>query len=143
MKTKSAIKLTLDGAMMILQGALAKAKDLGAAASVTVVDDGGHMFAFGRSDEAELYSISIATAKARSAALTRFPSGKKSPSGTERDDHHALAITLAAGPGSFVTIPGGLPIFVDGHCIGAVAASGASKNDVTIAKAGIDAFEKA
>ncbi len=142
MKTKPAIKLTLDGAMMILQGALAKAKDLGAAASVTVVDDGGHMFAFGRSDEAELYSISIATAKARSAALTRFPSGKKSPSGTERDDHHALAITLAAGPG-FVTIPGGLPIFINGHCIGAVAASGASKNDVTIAKAGIDAFEKA
>jgi glc operon protein GlcG len=143
MKTKSAIKLTLDGAMTILQGALAQAKNLGVAASVSVVDDGGHMLAFGRSDEAELYSISIATAKARSAALTRFPSGKKSPSGTDRDDHHALAITLAAGPGSFVTIPGGLPIFVDGHCIGAVAASGASKNDVAIAKAGIDAFEQA
>ncbi len=143
MKTKSTIKLTQDGAMTILRGALDKAKDLGAAASVSVVDEGGHMFAFGRSDEAELYSIAISTAKARSAALTRFPSGKKSPSGTERDDHHALAITLAAGPGFFVTIPGGLPIFVDGHCIGAVAASGASKNDVAIAQAGIDAFERA
>ncbi len=143
MKTKSTIKLTQDGAMTILRGALDKAKDLGAAASVSVVDEGGHMFAFGRSDEAELYSIAISTAKARSAALTRFPSGKKSPGGTERDDHHALAITLAAGPGSFVTIPGGLPIFVDGHCIGAVAASGASKNDVAIAQAGIDAFERA
>ncbi len=143
MKTKSTLKLTQDGAMMVLQGALTKAKELGAAASVTVVDDGGHLIAFGRSDEAELYSIAIATAKARSAALTRFPSGKKSPSGNERDDHHALAITLAAGPGSFVTIPGGLPIFVNGHCIGAVAASGASKDDVVIAKAGIDAFERA
>jgi hypothetical protein len=74
--------------------------------------------------------------------FTRFPSGKKSPSGNERDDHHALAITLAAGPGSFVTIPGGLPIIVDGHCIGAVGASGAAKHDVDIAQAGIDAFER-
>ncbi len=143
MKTKSTVKLTQDGAMTILQGALDKAKDLGVAASVSVVDDGGYMLAFGRSDEAELYSIAIATAKARSAALTRFPSGKKSPSGNELDDHHALAITLAAGPGSFVTIPGGLPIFANGYCIGAVAASGAAKNDVAIAKAGIDAFERA
>lgn len=142
MKTKTTIKLTKDGAMTILQGALDKAASLGVAASVSVVDDGGHMMAFGRSDDAELYSISISTAKARSAAFTRFPSGKKSPSGNERDDHHALAITLAAGPGSFVTIPGGLPIIVDGHCIGAVGASGAAKHDVDIAQAGIEAFER-
>ena len=82
------------------------------------------------------------TADARSAALTRFPSGKKSPSGTERDDHHAIAITLAAGPGSFVTIPGGFPVMVDGRCVGAVGASGASKNDIDIAQAGIAAFEQ-
>lgn len=143
MKTKTTIKLTQEGAMTVLHGALDKAKALGAAASVSVVDDGGHMLAFGRSDDAELYSIAISTAKARSAALTRFPSGKKSPSGNERDDHHAIAITLAAGPGSFVTIAGGLPILVDGHCVGAVAASGAAKNDVAIAQAGIDAFEAA
>jgi len=142
MKTKSTIKLTQQGAMTILHAALDKAGSLGVAASVTVVDDGGHMMAFGRSDEAELYSIAISTAKARSAAFTRFPSGKKSPSGNERDDHHALAITLAAGPGSFVTIPGGLPIIVNGCCIGAVAASGAAKNDVVIAQAGLDAFER-
>jgi len=72
----------------------------------------------------------------------RFPSGKKSPSGTERDDHRAIAITLAAGPGSFVTIPGGFPILVNGRCVGAVGASGASKNDIDIAKAGIAAFER-
>lgn len=63
--------------MTILHGAFDKARHLGVAASVTVVDDGGHMLAFRRSDEPELYSIAIATAKARSAALTWFPSGKK------------------------------------------------------------------
>ncbi len=142
MKTVTTIKLTEDGAMTILRGALGKARSLGAPASVAVVDDGGHLIAFGRSEEAELYSVAISQAKARSAALTRFPSGKKSPSGNERDDHHAIAITLAAGPGSFVTIPGGFPIVVNGRCIGAVGASGAAKNDIEIAKAGIAAFEE-
>src|ERR1700752_2662819 len=142
MKTVTTIKLTQDGAMTILRGALEKARSVGAPASVAVVDGGGHLIAFGRSEEAELYSVAISQAKARSAALTRFPSGKKSPSGNERDDHHAIAITLAAGPGSFVTIPGGFPIMVNGRCIGAVGASGASKNDIDIARAGIAAFDQ-
>jgi glc operon protein GlcG len=142
MKTVTTIKLTQEGAMTILRGALDKARSLGVPASVAVVDDGGHLIAFGRSEEAELYSVAISQAKARSAALTRFPSGKKSPSGNERDDHHAIAITLAAGPGSFVTIPGGFPIMVNGRCIGAVGASGAAKNDIDIAQAGVAAFEQ-
>ena len=141
MKTTTTVKLTQEGAMTILRGALDKAQSLGLPASVAVVDDGGYLLAFGRSEEAELYSVAISQAKARSAALTRFPSGKKSPSGTERDDHHALAITSAAGPGSFVTIPGGFPIMVNGRCVGAVGASGASKNDIDIARAGIAAFD--
>jgi len=141
MKTTTTVKLTEEGAMTILHGALDKAQSLGLPASVAVVDDGGYLLAFGRSEEAELYSVAISQAKARSAALTRFPSGKKSPSGTERDDHHAIAITLAAGPGSFVTIPGGFPIMVNGRCVGAVGASGASKNDIDIARAGIAAFD--
>ena len=87
--------------MTILRGALDKARSLNAPASVAVVDDGGHLIAFGRSEEAELYSVAISQAKARSAALTRFPSGKKSPSGNERDDHHAIAIT-SGGRSGFV-----------------------------------------
>jgi glc operon protein GlcG len=142
MKTTTTVKLTEEGAMTILRGALDKAHTLGVSASVAVVDDGGHLLAFGRSEEAELYSVALSQAKARSAALTRFPSGKKSPSGNERDDHHAIAITLAAGPGSFVTIPGGFPIMVNGRCVGAVGASGAAKNDIDIARAGVTAFER-
>jgi len=141
MKTTTTVKLTQEGAMTILRGALDKAQSLGLPASVAVVDDGGLLLAFGRSEEAELYSVAISQAKTRSAALTRFPSGKKSPSGTERDDHHAIAITLAAGPGSFVTIPGGFPIMVNGRCVGAVGVSCASKNDIDIARAGIAAFD--
>lgn len=139
MKTVTVAKLTEEGAMAALKAALEKARALGVSASVAVVDDGGHLLAFARADGAELYTVPIAIAKGRGAAFTRFPTGKKSPSGRERDDHHALAITLAAGPGSFVSIPGGLPLFSDGQFVGAVGVSGAGEKDGEIARAGAEA----
>lgn len=123
----AAKKMTREGAMKVLVAAVDRAHALNCHVSIAVVDDGGHLIAFTRSEKAELYSIALAQAKAKSAALTRFPSGKKSPTGNERDDHHALAITLAAGPGSFVTIEGGFPIFSDGEIVGAVGVSGAAR----------------
>jgi uncharacterized protein GlcG (DUF336 family) len=128
--------------MKVLGAAVEKAQALNCAVSIAVVDDGGHLIAFTRSEKAELYSIPIAQAKAKSAALTRFPSGKKSPTGNERDDHHALAITLAAGAGSFVTIPGGFPLYAEGEIVGAVAVSGAGPNDVVIAQTAVAALDK-
>ena len=43
---------------------------------------------------------------------------------------------LAAGPDSFVSIPGGVPITVNGQVVGAVAVSGAGNHDQTIAESG-------
>lgn len=141
MNTVSALKLTRAGAMKVLEAAILAAQDTGRPVSVAVVDDGGHLLVFSRTDHAELYSIPIAIAKARGAALTRFPTGKKSPSGNERDDHHALAITLAAGPDSFVSIPGGVPITSAGQIVGAVGVSGAGHKDQAIAGSAAAALE--
>lgn len=134
MDTVTSKRLTREGAMKVLGAAVDRAHALNCHVSIAVVDDGGHLIAFTRSEKAELYSIAIAQAKAKSAALTRFPSGKKSPSGNERDDHHALAITLAAGAGSFVTIEGGFPVSAEGEIVGAVGVSGAGIKDIEIAK---------
>ncbi len=142
MDTMTALKLTREGAMKVLDAALEGAQKSGRPISVAVVDDAGHLLAFCRSDHAELYSIPIAIAKARGAALTRFPTGKKSPSGNERSDHHALAITLAAGTDSFVSIPGGVPITSNGQVVGAVAVSGAGNHDQTIAEAAAAVIKK-
>jgi uncharacterized protein GlcG (DUF336 family) len=103
--------------MKMFGAAVHKAHALTCHVNIAVVDDGGHLICFTRSEKAELYSIAIAQAKAESAARMRFPSGKKSPTGNERNDHHALAITLAAGAGSFVTIPGGFPLFAEGEIV--------------------------
>ena len=142
MDTIASRKLTREGAMKVLNTAVDRAHALTCHVSIAVVDDGGHLIAFTRSEKAELYSIAIAQTKAKSAALTRFPSGKKSPTGNERSDHHALAITLAAGTDSFVTIEGGFPLFAEGEIVGAVAVSGAGSKDIDIAQTAAAALGK-
>lgn len=143
MKTISSLKLTEEGAMAILEAAREKARSMKLQVSIAVMDEGGHLLAFARGDGARLHTVPIAMAKARSAALTRNPTGKKSPSGRDMDDHQAIAITLAAGPGSLVTFPGGVPITVNGQCVGAVGVSGArSEEDREIAEAGIAALSE-
>ena len=138
MKTYTALKLTQQAAMGILKQTLEAAKEIGRPVSVAVVDEGGHLLAFSRSNHAELYTIQIALAKARTAALTRHPSGKKSPTGNERSLHHALAITLAAGTDVFVSMPGGVPITVNGQVLGGVGVSGAGHKDQDIAGTAVD-----
>ena len=82
MDTVPSRKLTREGAMKVLNAAVDKAQALNSAVSIAVVDDGGHMIAFTRSEKAELYSIAIAQAKAKSAALTRLLPARKVPLAT-------------------------------------------------------------
>jgi glc operon protein GlcG len=142
MYTASTLEMTRAGATRVLEVAVRAAEQRGRAVSVAVVDAGGHLLAFTRTDHGEPYCVAIAIAKARGAALTRFPTGKKSPSGNERSDHHALAITLAAGPDSFVSMPGGVPVTASGRTVGGVGVSGAGHQDAEIAEAAGAALEK-
>ena len=136
MDTVSVLKLTKQGATKVMEAALKEAEAKGRNVSVAVVDDGGHLIVFARMDKAGLNTIPISQAKARCAARTRHPSGKLSKSGNERTDHHALAITLAAGIENMVTMEGGVPIKVKGQVVGGVAVSGAGHSDGEIAKVG-------
>lgn len=44
-------------------------------------------------------------------------------------------------PNLYVTFPGGLPIEVDGHCVGGIRVSGGtSQQDVKVARAGLAAL---
>ena len=134
MDTIQSLKLSQAGARKVLDQALGYAEKMGVHVTVAVVDDAGHLLTFARMDHVELYTIRIAQAKARGAALTRFPSGKTSPTGNERSDHHALAITLAAGTDAFVSIPGGMPLFSNKQLVGAIGVSGAGEKDTEIAR---------
>jgi uncharacterized protein GlcG (DUF336 family) len=105
------------------------------AVTIAVVDDGGHLMWLQRLDGVAPISSHIAPAKARTAALGRRES-------------RLYEETINQGRMSFLSAPtlegmleGGVPVMVDGHCVGAVGVSGVkSSEDVQIAKAGIAAL---
>ncbi len=140
MYTVPTLKLTLEGANKIIEAALEEAKAKGRKIGVAVVDVGGNLIAFARMDGASVTTISVAQNKARCAAFTGHPSGKSSKAGNERSDHHALAITMAAGMDKMVTLEGGIPIKVDGQLVGGVAISGAGHSDGEIGQIAVAAI---
>jgi uncharacterized protein GlcG (DUF336 family) len=144
MKAIPSFKLTQEGAELIVKSAIDKAKELKQIVSVAVVDAGGHLFGFQRMTNGRTHNTFIALAKARSAALTTAATGKTNREGAEIPDHLVLAQTLAIGPGWFVSIEGGIPLTVEGQCIGAVGISGApAAVDKQICQAAVDAFNTA
>src|SRR5436305_5136210 len=144
MKVVPSFKLTQEGSDIIVNAAIEKAKELKQIVSICVVDAGGHLMAFKRMTNGRTHNTLIAQTKARSAALTTAATGKVGRDGSEIPDHQVLAQTLAVGPGWFISIEGGLPVTVEGQCIGGVGCSGApAAVDRQIVQAGIDAFTKA
>ena len=100
--------------------------------TIAIVDDGGHLLWLLRLDGAAPISAQIAPAKARTAALGRRES-------------KVYEDVINQGRTSFLSVPeleglleGGVPIIVEGHCLGAIGVSGVkSSEDAQIAKAGI------
>ncbi len=140
---RNQVRLTLDGARAILAGAEAKARAMGLNVNIAVVDDGGHLLAFERMDNARPASIYTALSKAATAATFRQPSGPIPP-GSEHPDpllNLGLENAAAASGGKLTTLRGGLPILVDGQVIGGVGVGGGSgEQDTEVAHAGILAF---
>jgi uncharacterized protein GlcG (DUF336 family) len=143
MITRQVLKLNWEGTSRILQAAVQKANEIGIPMSIAVVDDGTHLLGFARTDQGKPHTIRIAEVKARAAASNRLPTGKISSTGQEVNDHMAIALPLAAGTEIYVTFPGGLPIKVDGHCVGGVGVSGGTgAQDSEVAAAGIEALAR-
>ncbi|MDP1789673.1 MAG: heme-binding protein [Methylibium sp.] len=103
--------------------------------SIAIVDDGGHLLWLQRLDGAAPVSAHIAPAKAHTAALGRRES-------------RVYEEVINQGRTSFLSAPtiagmleGGVPILVQGQCVGAVGVSGVKSNeDAQVAKAGIAAL---
>ncbi len=133
-------KLTIEDARKILAGARRQAEQIGVPMDIAVTDDGGHLLTFERMDGAKITSIQVAMDKAFTAACTR------------KGTHEYTQVAGAGGPafgifvsnqGRFTIYGGGLPILVDGVCVGAVGcSSGSVAQDMAVAQAGIDALLK-
>jgi uncharacterized protein GlcG (DUF336 family) len=132
---KSKPTLTLEDVRRIAAAAEAEAQRNGWAVTIAVADDGGHLLWLERLDGAPPVSAHIAPAKARTAAVGRR-------------DSRVYEEMINQGRTSFLSAPtlqgmleGGVPIMVDGQCLGAVGVSGVkSTEDAQIARAGIAAL---
>ena len=133
MQTKSV--LTLSDVRAIAQAAEAEAVANRWAVTIAIVDDGGHLRGLQRGDGVAPISALIAPAKARTAALGRRESK------VYEDVINQGRTSFLSAPSLDGMLEGGVPVIVDGHCIGAVGVSGVkSSEDAQIARAGIAAL---
>jgi glc operon protein GlcG len=123
--------LTLEDCRKISTAAEAEAKKNSWNVCIAVLDDGGHLLHLVRMDGASPANARIAMEKGRTAAESR----RSSAVWEER---------IKAGRNSMLGMPGitpvqgGLPIVVEGICVGGVGVSGVqSHEDEQIAAAGI------
>jgi uncharacterized protein GlcG (DUF336 family) len=129
--------LSLTEAEIALDAAQAKAEELGVPEVLCVADMAGYPIALRRLDGGKVTSVQIAINKAFTAA------------GHRRPTHHyknALPGEEAFGiftqhEGRFTVFVGGFPIFVEGQCVGAIAASGGNgEQDTAVCEAGAAAL---
>ena len=139
---KTANKLELDDARAMLAGAIARARAIGVAQTVCVVDDGGYPIAMERMDGARITGPQIAWNKAftaaghkRSTHLFNTP-----PNGPALPGNEAFGIHWSFD-GKFAIFVGGFPIVVDGEVIGGVGLSGGNgEQDIACGVAALQAL---
>ncbi len=133
MKTKP--MLSLDDVKRIAAASEAEALSHGWAVTIAIVDDGGHLLWLQRLDGAAPISAHIAPAKAHTSAL-----GQRESKVYEDMINQGRNAFLSA-PEVRGLLEGGVPILVQGQCVGAVGVSGVkASEDALVAKAGIAAL---
>ena len=76
--------LTYESARRVLDAGIACAEEIGQPMNIAVVDDGGHLVAFGRMDGANKASIDISTRTAVTSVLMAAPSWPATSGGPRR-----------------------------------------------------------
>lgn len=133
MRTKTVLER--QDATAMLDAAVQEAVNHQWAVSIAVVDDGGHLLAFTRLDGCPPVSATIAVEKARTSAL-----GKRESKVYEDIVNNGRTAFLSVVPLQGM-LEGGVPIFVQGECIGAIGVSGVkSVEDAQVARAGLAAL---
>jgi glc operon protein GlcG len=128
--------LTLEGAKAVAAAAAAEAKKGSEGASVAIVDEGGNLIYLERMQPTFPMGATIATEKARTAALFQKPT-------------KVLEDAIVGGRTPLLNawsapLVGGEPIVIDGQVVGAIGVSGASSaaRDAAIALAGAGALAR-
>ncbi len=132
--------VSLSRARRIIRGCLVVGRKDGLKPlSVVVLDEGGHVIAFEREDDAAPGRFSIAHGKAYGAVMLGMP-GSAQMARAEAQGYFMAAINGVYG-GQVVPVPGGVLIRdAKGRVLGAVGVTGdTSENDAAVAVSAIEA----
>lgn len=134
--SRSAVKLTHRGAFAAFDAAVEATEAIAAPQCVVLVDESGVTLGVVRMDGAKSLSLRTARRKAITAASNRRPTG---------DMEATKSLRLAAAiDGDFISLEGGLPIFAQGHFVGAIGVgSRTGQEDLVVARAAIAAIDDA
>ena len=128
MKTKPC--LALEDCRKITAAAEAEAKKNNWRVTIAILDDGGHVLLVTRMDGASPITAEIAVQKGRSAAVAR----RSTKVSEERIAAGRVALLKMPG----LPVQGGLPIMVQGECVGGIGVSGVqSHEDEQVCNAGL------
>ena len=131
-------RLDVDEAQILIEGAAAKAREIGIPMCVAVSDESGHLIKFERMNGGKISSISIAIDKAATGAIARNGTHVYNQLCVPGSPTFGIHITNG---GHFSIIGGGLPVLVDSEIVGGVGvSSGTAEQDRICAEAAIQHF---
>ncbi len=126
--------LTLDDAHRMAKAARLEAAQRKLEGTIAIVDTSGALMYLERPDRQSPNSVEVATMKARTAAFRERPSSSLEARVKEQPGWLMFPNGLA--------MSGGIPLFHEGECVGAIAVSGIAYDDEPVAQAGAAALEE-
>ncbi len=124
------MQLSYAAAAKMLAAAVARAMKV--PQCIAIMDTGGGLLAYGRTDGAAALAGGPALRKAQVSAERKHPSGAL-------PKEYELGVGLATD-GHYTNLSGGLPIVIDGHHVGGIGvSSGSGDEDLDVARAGLAA----
>ena len=132
------MQITAEQADRVLKASILKARELGIAVCIAILDSGGHLKAFHRMDRAWLGVIDVAIKKAKTAVLFEMETQVLDNYSKAGADAHGIEFTND----QLVTFAGGIPLRDDGQIIGSIGVSGGQvTQDYAVAQSGESAWK--
>ena len=132
------MQITAEQADRVLKASILKARELGIAVCIAILDSGGHLKAFHRMDRAWLGVIDVAIKKAKTSALFEMETQTLDNYSKAGADAHGIELSN----GNLITFAGGIPLKIDGQIIGGIGVSGGQvTQDYAVAQSGQSALK--
>ena len=129
-------RLDIKDAGILIEGARAKAQEIGVPMCIAIVDESGNLIAFERMNGGKTTSVTIAQDKAYTAAAARKATHEYNAACTPGS--LAFGIHTSMG-GRLCVVGGGYPVEADGEVVGGIGlSSGTPLQDMECAQAGIE-----